>query len=112
MLPSDIELLRHILDEVDFALDATEGKTKEEVIEDGIICRAIVRSIEIMGEATKRISEEFKSAHPQIEWKKMAGTRDRLIHDYFGVDYDIIWSIVTNKIPNLKDFIEDVLPDT
>lgn len=90
MLNSNLELLRHIKDEVDFVLTHTEGKSQDEVMDDAVLCRAIIRSIEIIGEASKKLEEDFKSDHPEIEWKKMARTRDRVIHHYFGVDYDII----------------------
>lgn len=109
MSASNYELLKHILEEVSFILDSTSGKDKEEITNDRILCRAIVRSLEIIGEASKKIGDEFKKSHPEIEWKKMAGTRDKLIHDYFGIDYDIVWNIITNKLPSLKDFIENIL---
>ena len=74
------------------------------------IARAIVRSLEIIGEAATKVSDEFKAAYPYIEWKKMAGTRNRLIHDYFGVDYDIVWNIIqTPKLPDLQENISDIL---
>ena len=109
MLISNLELLRHIQDEVNFILQNTHGKAKETVINDGVLCRAIVRSLEIIGEASKRLDEEFKAEHTHIEWKKMAGTRDRLIHDYFGVDYDIIWDIIQNKLPDLQFYIDEII---
>jgi len=84
-------------------------ETKDEVIHDEVLCRAIVRSIEVIGEASKKIDQEFKSDHPHIEWKKMAGTRDKLIHDYFGIDYDIVWDIIENKIPDLDHFLKQLV---
>lgn len=74
-----------------------------------MLCRAIVRSIEIIGEASKKIDEEFKAKHPYIEWKKMAGTQDKLIHDYFGIDYDIVWDIIESKIPDLDHFLKQLV---
>ena len=112
MLPSNRELLRHIFDESEFILTATLQKTKEDVINDPILCRAIIRSLEIIGEAATKINEEFKAEHPYVEWRKMAGTRNRLIHDYFGVDYDIVWNIVETKIPDLKDNIREILNES
>lgn len=109
MLASNLKLLRHIHDETVFILKHTDNKSKEAVLEDDILCRAIVRSIEIIGEAARKLDEEFKAAHPHIEWKKMAGTMDRLIHDYFGIDYDIVWDIIQTKLPDLHHFISEII---
>lgn len=76
-----------------------------------MLCHAIVRSLEIIGEASKKVDPEFKVDHPHIEWKKMAGTRDKMIHDYFGVDYEIVWDIVESKIPDLDHFINEILKE-
>ncbi len=73
--------------------------------------RAILRSLEIIGETSKKLNEEFKVTHPEIEWKKMARTRDRVIHHYFGVDYDIIWDIIQSKLPELKERIDQILEE-
>jgi len=109
MLPSNLELLRHISDEVDFVLQSTNNKTKDEVINDAILSRAVIRSLEIIGEAAKKLDDEFKGSYPYIEWKKIAGTRDKLIHEYFGVDYDIVWDIIETKLPELKDYVDEIL---
>lgn len=89
MLPSNIELLKHILDEAHFVLSAVKGKDKDFVVSDPVLSRAIIRSLEIIGEASAKVDPDFKIEHPHIEWRKMSSTRNRLIHDYFGVDYDI-----------------------
>ena len=109
MSASNLELVRHIVIETTFILQHTENKTKDQVIDDEVLCRAVVRSIEIIGEASKKIEDEFKSTHNHIEWKKMAGARDKLIHDYFGIDYDIVWDIIENKIPDLDHFLKQLL---
>lgn len=109
MLASNLELLRHIAEEVNFILNTTQGKTNTELEDDPILSRAVIRSLEIIGEATKKIDDEFRADHPQIEWKKMARTRDKLIHDYFGVDYDIVWDIIENKLPFLKEEVDAIL---
>lgn len=109
MLASNLELIQHILIESHFILEHTDGKTKEEVLNDVVLCRAVVRSIEIIGVASKKIDDEFKFMHPYIEWKKMAGARDKLIHDYFGIDYDIVWDIIENKIPDLDHFLRQII---
>jgi uncharacterized protein with HEPN domain len=100
-----------MIDEIDFVLQTTSGKNKNEVIDDAILSRAVIRSLEIIGEATTKIDEEFKAHHPHIEWKKIAGTRHRLIHDYFGVDYDIVWDIIINKLPQLQSFLKDMVKE-
>lgn len=74
-----------------------------------ILKRAVVRSLEIIGEASSKISDEFKRNHPEISWREMKGTRNKLIHEYFGVDYEIVWDIIKNELPDLKDQIESLL---
>ncbi|WP_297518197.1 HepT-like ribonuclease domain-containing protein [Flavobacterium sp.] len=69
----------------------------------------MVRSLEIIGEATKKIPADFKVKWNTIPWKNMAGMRDRLIHDYMGVNYTIVWDVIKNKIPNMKQQISEVL---
>lgn len=71
--------------------------------------RSFVRSLEIIGEATKNISRDLKDEHPEIEWKKIAGMRDKLIHYYFGVDWDVVWDVIKNKLPIYKQQIEAML---
>ena len=109
MSTSNIELVQHILVETTFILQHTATKSKDQVINDEVLCRAVVRSIEIIGEASKKIDDEFKSIHDHIEWKKISGTRDKLIHDYFGIDYDIVWDIIENKIPDLDHFLKQLV---
>jgi len=112
MFPSNIELLRHILEETSFVLDSTTGKSKEDVINDPILSRALVRSLEIIGEASNKVDSDFKSLYPHVEWRKMSGTRNRLIHDYFGIDYDIVWDIIISKLPDLKNDISEIISES
>jgi uncharacterized protein with HEPN domain len=109
MLASNLALLRHISLETTFILKHIQGKSKEDFLSDDLLCHAIVRSLEIIGEAAKKIDSEFKNEYPHIEWRKMAGTRDKMIHDYFGVDYEIVWDIVEHKIPDLDHFVTEII---
>jgi len=103
------EYLRHILDEIIFLNESTKGLSYDEFVADQTRMRAFSRSLEIIGEASKKISEEFKQKHNNIEWKAMAGMRDKLIHDYFGVDFELIWDVVQNKLPTLETKIQEIL---
>jgi uncharacterized protein with HEPN domain len=90
-------------------MDQTQGLEKEAFLRDETLKRAFVRSLEIIGEAVKQLPDEIKQRHSRLEWRAMAGMRDRLIHGYFGVDYDIVWDVVTNKIPELQQTVEHIL---
>jgi uncharacterized protein with HEPN domain len=109
MLLSHLEFLRHILDEVNFILVQAKGKNQQELLNDQVLQRAVIRSLEIIGEASKKIAPDFRVKYPQVDWKKMAGTRDKLIHHYFGVDYDIVWDIISNELPNLQTEIGRII---
>jgi uncharacterized protein with HEPN domain len=101
--------LQHILNETRYLTDRTRGLSKETFLRDETLQRAFVRSLEIIGEAAKQLPDDFRQQHSQLEWRAMAGMRDRLIHAYFGVDYDIVWDAVTRKIPLLQQEIERIL---
>jgi uncharacterized protein with HEPN domain len=109
MSVSPLEYLRHILDETTYVLSRSEGLSKGQFMDDDTVKRAFVRSLEIIGEASKKIGVDLRQKWPQVEWRLMAGMRDRLIHDYFGVDYELVWDVVRNKIPKLKEEIEEIL---
>jgi len=78
-------------------------------LSDETLKRAVIRSLEIIGEATKKIPADFKFKWDTIKWKNMSGMRDRLIHDYMGVNYSIVWDVIKNKIPELHKQIVEVI---
>lgn len=74
-----------------------------------LVADAVVRNLEIIGEAIKHIPAQIREKHPEIEWKKIAGLRDILAHEYFGIDLDVVWDIIKNKLPNLRKQIRRLL---
>lgn len=103
------EYLRHILVEVNYLVESRRGLSRDRFMSDETVKRAFVRSLEIIGEAAKKLPEEFRAKHAAADWRAMAGMRDRLIHGYFGVDYDLVWDVVDTKIPALEREIECIL---
>lgn len=103
--------LKHILDNIENIESSLEGLSEEDFQEDLDKVDATIRRVEIMGEAVKNISDELKDAHPEIEWKKIAGTRDILVHSYFRVDKDLLWEIIEKDLPLLKDKIVSILKE-
>src|SRR3954464_8614379 len=107
MSKEPIEYVNHIADECLYIISISSNLSKDEFLDDETLKRAVVRSLEIIGEATKKIPADFKVKWNSIQWKTMAGMRDRLIHDYIGVNYSIVWDVFKNKIPELYDQIQD-----
>ncbi len=110
MSKEPIEYMKHIRDESFYILSVINNDlSKDDFLRNETLKRAVVRSLEIIGEATKKIPADFKVKWSSIKWKNMAGLRDRLIHDYMGVNYSIVWDVVKNKIPELYDQINGVI---
>ena len=86
----------------------TAGLSREHFLADEKTIDAVVRNLEIIGEASRQLPEEFRECHSTIPWHKMAGLRNRIVHDYFGVDLELIWQIVSVEIPSLKDSISSL----
>src|SRR6266545_3256340 len=109
MSASTLAYLQHIIRETQYLTDRSRELSKEEFLQDETLKRAFVRSLEIIGEAARQLPNDFRQKYHHLEWRAMAGMRDRLIHGYFGVDYDIVWDAVINKIPALQWEIEHIL---
>jgi uncharacterized protein with HEPN domain len=103
------EYIRHILDEIDYILTQVSNTDFDTFLKDATLKRAFVRSLEIIGEASKKLPEDVRLKQPDIEWRKVTGMRDRLIHDYFGVDYTIVWDVATTKLPDLREKLQTLL---
>jgi uncharacterized protein with HEPN domain len=101
--------LEHILIETEYLLKTSQALSLGAFLADDTLQRAFVRSLEIIGEAVKNLPDDFKVRYPNPDWRRMAGTRDRLIHGYFSVDFELIWDIVQNKIPPLHADIRRIL---
>jgi len=98
----NLPYIKHILDSISDIDDSISDLSKKEFKESKDVRDAVVRRLEVIGEAAKNISKDLKEAHPEIEWKKIAGTRDVMIHAYFSVDLDIVWEIIKQDLPVLK----------
>jgi uncharacterized protein with HEPN domain len=100
------QLLFHIHDEMAFLIEHTQGITEESFLENETLKRAFARCLEVIGEAVKNLSTDMITRNSDIEWRNMAGMRDKLIHGYFSVDYSLVWDVAVSKIPELKTKIE------
>ena len=98
----DLVFIKHVLGAINDVKFSIKGLSKDNFIGSKDLKDATIRRIEIIGEAVKNISENTKNKYPKIEWKKIVGTRDRLIHAYFSVDLDITWDIIKNNLPVLE----------
>jgi len=103
------EYLRHILAEADYLIGCSGGLSLEAFETDETLRRAFARSLEVIGEAAKKLPDEYRARHPQVEWRALTGMRDRLIHAYFGVDYILVWDVVVHKVPKLRRQIAEIL---
>ena len=104
----DREFLMDMLIACERIMKYTEDLSYEGFRGNDMIIDAVVRNIEILGEASKNISEELKKKYPEVEWREISRTRDKIIHSYFGVDLSIVWDIVTVDIPSLRKKLERI----
>ena len=101
--------LKDVDKSINRVIEYTGGMDREEFFRDYKTFDAVMRNLEIIGEAIKHIPVDIRETYEEIEWKKIAGLRDIVIHHYFGIDEDIIWDVVANKVPELKPQIEIII---
>lgn len=107
----NLPFLRHILDEINFLIKESESVTYDDFISNELLKRGCSRSIEVIGEAVKNLSTDFKKKNKNIPWKEMAAMRDKIIHEYFGVKWEVVWSVLKNNVPELKPKIEEIIKE-
>lgn len=105
------DYIQDILDAIVEIKEFIQGMRFENFAKEKKAINAVVRSLEVIGEATKKIPEDLRERYPQIPWRRMAGMRDKLIHEYFGIDLEIIWEVINNELPPVKPMIQRVLKD-
>jgi uncharacterized protein with HEPN domain len=111
-MPRDSKVyLEDILEATRKIMVYTGGLSKPEFLEDEKTIDAVVRNLEVIGEAVKNLPEHLRAQHPAVEWKKIAGLRDILIHEYFGLDTEIVWDIVQHKMPALDREVRVMLQE-
>lgn len=101
--------LEHILESIEEIEKTTRRVTKRQFLRTVYVQDAVLRRLEVIGEAAKNVSPAFRVKHPSIPWRRIAGLRDVLIHQYFGVDLELVWEIVRNELPKLKKDIRGLL---
>ncbi len=109
MFPSDEEFVKHIRDEASHIRDFMVGKTIDDLRVDFMLERAVTRCLEIMGEASRKVSADYKQEHPDLPWRDMSDTRNRIIHFYFGIDHEVIMNIIEVELPSLLHSLEQLV---
>lgn len=85
--------------------------TREKILKDELRKSAILRELEVIGEATKNLSSELTSKYPDVEWRSIAGLRDKLIHHYFGINFERVWKVISEDLPKLKKKIKEIIDE-
>ncbi len=111
MLRSETDFFLDIKQECLFIKKEFKNMSYTDFINNQVLTRAVARSLEVIGEAVKNISNKTKNKYPLISWREIAGLRDKLIHHYFGIDYEIVWEVIQNEIPDLLYNINIILDD-
>ena len=107
----DKNRLEHILQAIERICRYTKGKNFEDFIADDMMYYAVVKNIEILGEASNMLTEEFRQTHPKTPWKQVNGMRNYIVHEYFQVDNNVVWDVITNDLPILEQQIKEYLTE-
>lgn len=107
-MKNDLAYIEHILYAISKIEDFTSSMARSQFDKNELVQDAVIRNIEIIGEASKRVSDDFKANHSEIPWREMAGMRDKLIHDYMGVDLDVVWRTIEIDIPELHRLLKKI----
>lgn len=111
MTRDELFLLRDIVENIDDIEQFSQGLSREALEKSRLKLKAIVRSLEIIGEAAKNVSSSTKTLHPEVEWKRICGARDVFIHSYFDIDIEIVWRVIKDKLPGLKRQIQSIIKE-
>ena len=109
MIKDSLIFVKHILASIRLIQSFSRPLTKEKLTKNELRQSAILRELEVIGEAVKNLPEEFTNKYRNVEWSKIAGLRDKLIHHYFGIDLDIVWEVIEKDLPSLKKKLEEIL---
>ena len=108
----DRERLEHIIAAIDRVSRYTKGKTFDDLLNDDMMYYAVVKNIEMMGEAANMLTTEFQNSHPETPWKMVKGMRNYIVHEYFQIDSVVVWDVVTKELSSLRDQIIRYLAET
>lgn len=109
MFPSQLEFLQHIKNECLYLIKECSENSFNDFLQNERLSKAVCRSLEIIGEASNKIHPDIKAKYSFLPWREMSDIRNKIIHHYFGIDYDIVWDTVTTDIPLIKQFIEQII---
>ena len=110
-MKDDRVLITHILNEIRFLRKISAGRKYDDLLSDEYYSHAVIRALEVIGEASKNLSPRLKADHPDIAWREIAGMRDTVIHRYFEINWQIVWSVITDDLPALDPEFSALLQD-
>lgn len=105
----DRDYLADIDEAIRRIVEYTRGLSYQAFLESPMVQDAVLRNIQVIGEATKNLTKTTRAAHPNVPWREMAGIRDRIVHDYFGIDWKIVWEVAQTSLPDLLPIVEAIL---